>query len=175
MGKSFSAPRGISQAATLLLEFLATGCCTVTGGMGAQGVKVHSTPPGAQVSVDGQPRGATPVTLYLQRNQPHDIQVEAPGYEPVHASVRPNVNPWLFGNILVGGLFGVVVDGVTQSWYRLYPGSLELRLRPGSGPPPAAAEGTSTLTGLPPLPPSAAGAIHPGRSPDRSGPTAGRS
>jgi hypothetical protein len=135
--------------------------------MCSQGIKITSTPPGSEVRVDGVPSGATPVTVNLDRSRPHEIALDSPGYEPVHASVRPGVNPWLFGNILVGGVIGIVVDGVTESWYRLYPGHLDLHLQPTSAPPPTSPGGIP-LTGLPASPVPCAGAKEQKGDPDHS-------
>jgi hypothetical protein len=64
-----------------------------------------------------------------------------PGHDPGRAVVTPGVNPWVLGNLVIGGVVGLAVDGVTQSWYRLYPGEVEVRLRRlGEGPPEAPAE-----------------------------------
>lgn len=116
--------------AAVLASLPLTGCCAVTGGMKAQAIVVKSDPAGAQVYVDDKPRGKAPVTVPMERDSQHTVRLELAGYETTQAVLKPGPNPWLFGNLIVGGIVGVVVDGVTQSWYRLYPGDVVVRLRP---------------------------------------------
>jgi hypothetical protein len=37
----------------------------------------------------------------------------APGYQPVDVPIQSKVNPWVLGNVAVGGLAGLVVDNAT--------------------------------------------------------------
>ena len=43
---------------------------------------LESIPPGARVTVDGVYRGETPLELYLEPGDPHDIEVSRAGFEP---------------------------------------------------------------------------------------------
>jgi hypothetical protein len=116
---------------------LSGGCATVaTGGGGSQKVKVTSDPPGATVLVDGKPFGVTPAAVPLNRKTDHQIEVSAPGYETAQVTVQPHVNPWLLGNIIFGGIPGLLVDVVTDSTHSLTPGDLKVQLR-GTGAPPS--------------------------------------
>jgi hypothetical protein len=99
------------------------------GGHNPQEVKIKSTPEGAMVIVDGQPQGPTPTDVSLDRKVEHHVQVEMPGYEPSLALVKPGLNPWVFGDLFLGGVIGLAVDCCMDSWHRLYPGSLEVHLR----------------------------------------------
>jgi hypothetical protein len=105
-----------------------SGCATVTGGTGPQKVKVESEPPGATVLVDGRLCGVTPTFVALDRKVEHRIRLEKDGYKPAAADLKPGVNPWVFGNVVVGGLVGVVVDLATDSERRLYPGDINMHL-----------------------------------------------
>lgn len=105
-----------------------SGCATVTGGARDPKVTVTSDPPGAAVTVDGQPRGVTPAIVELSRKCDHQVEIIGPGCEPVCIHVERRLNPWLFGNILVGGLIGVVVDVATDSTHRLSPGDIHVNL-----------------------------------------------
>jgi hypothetical protein len=120
-----------------------SGCATVTGGACDQKVKVASNPPGAAVVVDGQPRGVTPTVVQLSRKTEHEVEVSQPGYEAAHVSVQRCLNPWVFGNILIGGLVGVTVDVCTDATHNLSPNEISVNLRclDGQAAPLAAAEG----------------------------------
>lgn len=120
-----------SLVAVLGVLLLAPGCATVvTGGGRDQNVTVFTDAPGATVVVDGQPSGTAPATLSLARKSEHTVEVVAPGYEPAQLTVRRRLNPWVFGNLLIGGPIGLVIDVVTDSTHTLSPNELKVNLKP---------------------------------------------
>jgi hypothetical protein len=131
----------VSQRAATVWGFLTIvalpGCATITGGTGPQKIKVASNPSGAIVIVDGRPCGMTPTTLRLDRKVEHRIELEKDGYMLAEADLKPKINPWIFGNVVVGGLIGVVVDLATDSERRLSPSKVDVLLSPAGGPTPA--------------------------------------
>lgn len=127
-------PRRSSIACAFFTFVVLSGCATITGGSGQQKVKVASDPPGARVVVDGRSCGVTPTTLSLDRKVNHRIQLEKSGYALAETDLRPGVNPWIFGNVIIGGLIGVVVDLATNSDRRLYPKEVEAHLAPVTEP-----------------------------------------
>lgn len=56
---------------------------------------VSSEPPGAEVRVDGQPYGSTPLKLKLEPNGPHQVELRLAGY-PAHAA--PTLNLGFFAS-----------------------------------------------------------------------------
>jgi hypothetical protein len=125
-----------------LAAFLITssiGCATIaTGGGGRQSVSVTTEPPGAEVIVNGQSVGPSPVNVLLSRKSEHIVEVQSPGYESAKVMIRSRFNPWVVGNIVVGGLIGVVVDVVTDATWTLSSDALNIQLKPLSLPAPAA-------------------------------------
>jgi hypothetical protein len=113
-----------------------SGCATITGGTGPQKIKVASNPPRATVVVDGRPCAMTPTVLRLDRKVVHQILLEKDGYMPTETDLKPTINPWIFGNVVVGGLIGVVVDLATDSERRLSPGTVDVDLAPSGVPTP---------------------------------------
>src|SRR5262249_38808877 len=111
-----------------LLPLLA-GCATITGGARDQEIEITSNPPGAAVVVDGQPRGTTPARMQLSRKTEHQVELSYPGYETAHLSLQRQLNPWVFGNLLCGGLIGITVDVCTDATHSLTPGELAVNLR----------------------------------------------
>jgi hypothetical protein len=120
----------VSRAVIGLVLLATTGCATVTGGARDQQVRIRSDPQGAAVLLDGQAVGATPARLVLSRTQTHQVDVELPGYAPYHAVLKPGLNPWLIGNVLVGGVIGVAIDWAAGATHRLYPGDINVHLCP---------------------------------------------
>ena len=56
------------------------------------------------------------------------------GYYPSETQIRPQFNPWYVGNVVVGGLIGlVIVDPLTGAVWNLHPTTIDRNLVPVSG------------------------------------------
>jgi hypothetical protein len=118
-------------AAVLCPLLILSGCCTIINGSKQQ-VSVSSTPTGAKVLVDGNEVGLTPFIATLTRKDTHTLKIEMDGYQPYEISFARRVDGWLAGNIIFGGLIGVVIDAVTGSMYKLSPGEVNAALSKGN-------------------------------------------
>lgn len=103
-----------SIAAVGVVALLVSGCATIVA-PGPDLVPISSKPPGAMVYVDGVPVGVTPVTVPLKRSGSSRIRIELEGYEPVFVTQDKVFNGWFLGNILIGGLIGIIVDVATSN------------------------------------------------------------
>jgi uncharacterized protein YceK len=108
--------------ATLLVAALLAGCASIIHGS-RQDVRVTSVPSGAVVRVNlNNQATTTPGVLTLNRKEiGYVLTFEKQGYKPVEVSLRRTVDGWLFGNILFGGLVGLVIDFASGSAYKLTP------------------------------------------------------
>ncbi len=108
--------------AVLLIAALLTGCASIIHGS-RQDVRVTSVPSGAVVRVNlNNQATTTPGVLTLNRKEiGYVLTFEKQGYKPVEVSIRRTVDGWLFGNILFGGLIGLVIDFASGSAYKLTP------------------------------------------------------
>lgn len=136
--KRFIGPMRGCALVVAAFAVLSPGCATVAGGAKDQKVKITSEPPGAAVLVDGQSYGVTPAEVPLSRKTEHVVQLQHPGYEPVQVSLKRSLNPWLLGNIVVGGFLGIVVDVCTGATHTLSPDTLNLKLQRSGNPIPSA-------------------------------------
>jgi hypothetical protein len=133
--------RGAAFAMLGALSLTSAGCATIVHS-GPRDVAVTSTPPGATVTIydrDGKQvmKQATPFTASLRpkyayfKGQQYRAVFEMPGYQPTEVQIRSNVNGWFFGNILFGGLIGMlIVDPNTGAMYNLAPNKLDQTLAP---------------------------------------------
>jgi len=103
-------------------------------GGGEQMVRVNSTPAGAAVKIDGHDYGVTPTMAKLTRKESHIVRLELAGYQPSETKLEKSLNPWVFGNILFGGVVGVVVDVVTGGVNELKPDGVDSTLGPATAP-----------------------------------------
>jgi hypothetical protein len=105
------------------LLLLCGGCASVISGRHAE-VTIDSVPSNAHVVVRDK-RGRevanaiTPATVALKRKDKwimparYTATIEAPGYEPIDVPIKSTVNPWVLGNVVIGGIPGLIVDNAT--------------------------------------------------------------
>jgi hypothetical protein len=106
------------------------GCASIMQG-GTQPVTIKSVPDGAVVSVvnrngDKIHTGTAPVTLTLNRGagyfkpETYTIVVTKDGFDRKEMTITGTLSGWYIGNILFGGLIGMLaVDPVTGAMYTL--------------------------------------------------------
>ncbi len=96
------------------------GCASIIHGT-KQDVGISSTPGGANITVDGASRGKAPLVVELSRKNKHVIKLELDGYEPYEVNLTRKVSGWYWGNILFGGIVGLIVDPITGGMYKIKP------------------------------------------------------
>src|SRR5690554_3491014 len=112
----------------LTIVVLISGCATIIHGS-RQSIGISSTPTKAIVSIDGQQFGETPVTATLERKDHHVVKIELPGYLPYETNLVRKVDGWIAGNIVFGGLIGLVVDAISGGMYKLTPDQIDSQLK----------------------------------------------
>lgn len=103
------------KLAVLLASATLTGCATIVTGS-SQTLTVTTTPPGASCVIDraGDRVGAiatTPGSITIGKSK-NDLSVTCSkeGFETATLAHPANFNGVTFGNILLGGVVGIVVD-----------------------------------------------------------------
>ena len=104
------------------------GCATIMSGS-EQKIGFSSTPTGAEVTVDGKVLGNTPLTENLSTKDTHTVKMFLAGYYPYEMTLTKKTNGWVWGNILFGGLFGLGIDAITGSIYKLTPEQVNADLK----------------------------------------------
>ncbi|MCK5730869.1 MAG: PEGA domain-containing protein [Draconibacterium sp.] len=122
--------RMISKAGIILLALLLTNCAAIIHG-NKQIVDFSSQPSGAIVYIDGKEYGTTPTSVELKRmgrlkgesseKKEYQVKIHLDGYHPYEIKVKRTVDGWFFGNIIFGGLIGIIIDAATGSMYKLTP------------------------------------------------------
>lgn len=108
---------------------LMPGCATVVNGT-TQKIGVASTPTGADVLVDNQQRIITPATIALARDQSHTFLFKKEGYQDDSFVITSGTSGWVWGNVLLGGLIGGVVDFASGGARKLSQDSIHVTLMP---------------------------------------------
>ena len=104
-----------------------TSCATLIHGSKQQ-VAIICDPKRAKVSVDGLEDGHTPYLARLSRSDKHFLMIELEGYKPYSIMLKRKLDAWIFGNILLGGIVGIVIDAATGSMYKLSPNDVITQL-----------------------------------------------
>ncbi|UCC82233.1 MAG: PEGA domain-containing protein [Gemmatimonadota bacterium] len=92
-----------------------TGCATIFS-PGPDPVEFGSDPEGAEVIVNGQSMGYTPVTLQLRPEKTYTVTFRKNGYEPSTVTLTTHVQAgWVVLDIFAG-VVGVAIDAATGKW-----------------------------------------------------------
>ncbi len=134
-----------------------TGCATLFAGPST--VPVVTNPPGAYVYVNGQPVGQTPTAIDLDPDQPGNIQIYLPGFQPVQMWRQRSISGWFWLNILVWP--GFIVDLATGNYHTYDDSGIAIGLTPTQAPPPNWYQEPPDYQQ--PTPPPAPGPITPGQ------------
>lgn len=86
-----------------------------------QVVPINSDSSGAEVFLDGQRIGTTPVQLPFKANKSYTISLRKDGQERTIVLQNQIGALWVVLDI-VTGLLPVIVDAATGAWYELNPG-----------------------------------------------------
>jgi len=116
--------------ASSLAIFLMSSCASIIHGP-TQTVNFSSQPTGATITIDGKEYGKTPQAIELRRKgrekdeksdkQMYEVKVVLDGYYPYELKIKREMDGWFLGNILFGGLIGIIVDASNGAMYKLTP------------------------------------------------------
>ena len=120
--------RFIRPSALIALAMFSTSCGLIVNGK-FQKVNFYSSPSGAEVIVDGTSRGKAPILVDLARSTSHNVQIKLDGFQPLEMVLERSVSGWVWGNILFGGIIGLIVDASTGAMYKLTPEQVEASLK----------------------------------------------
>lgn len=115
--------------AALICGALLSGCATVVNGT-TQKIGVSSTPMGADVLIDNQQHILTPASVALDRSQSHSFVFKKEGYQDDSFVITSGTSGWVWGNVLLGGLVGGVVDFASGGARKLSQDSVHVTLSP---------------------------------------------
>ncbi len=114
------------------------GCASIVSGRHSD-VTINSYPPNAHVVIQDR-KGKevasldTPGQVNLTRGMfwpaRYTAVVEAPGFQPQKVDVKYKVNPWTYGNIVLGGIPGLLVDDMMGAMWTPKQDTVSVNLKP---------------------------------------------
>ncbi len=127
-----------------------SGCATLVNGT-SQTVTMSTTPPGASCTLDrmGTRIGAisaTPGSIRLDKSK-NDLSVTCSkeGFQSATVAHAPSFGAATFGNIIAGGVIGVVVDAASGANYS-YPDDIRIEMAAAVPSSPPIAQQTPSFT-----------------------------
>jgi uncharacterized protein YceK len=136
-----------NRKARLLATILITlsGCASIVSGRRAD-VAFDTYPANAHVTIhDRQGRAVsslrTPGTASLKRQGKYFMParytatISAPGYQSAQVPIGSTLNPWILGNIAIGGVPGLVIDNATGAAWKPKRSEVHQQLLPLDGAP----------------------------------------
>jgi hypothetical protein len=121
------------------------GCASIVNG-GDRSITIDTQPPGATASIRKAGGGMsevvavekTPCTVKLDpkagyfKGQSYTLRLEMPGYKVAEVELTPKMSGWYWGNLLFGGLIGMVaVDPATGAMWNISPDKIDRKLASG--------------------------------------------
>ena len=136
-----------TRVASALAAALFTVNCSTIVHQTTQQVKVDSEPSGAAVTVmcgdvHNDPKLTTPAVVTLHR-KPNlcSLKLAKEGYPEKEVKFAKTMSPWYLGNVLIGGIVGLIVDAANGAmWNRTPAGEVKVKLDDAAA---AATSGTS--------------------------------
>jgi hypothetical protein len=119
-----------------LVAVLSTGCASIVH-QTTQQIPVASNPPGAAVTVacgdvNNDPKLVTPTVVTVHRKPSHcSISLNKDGYQPAEVALARKMSGWYLGNILFGGIIGLIVDAANGAMYQRTPAKVDVTLVEG--------------------------------------------
>jgi len=115
----------------LLLGIALSGCATITRGTKDFFV-IESEPTGATVALSNGLNCVTPCGMEIPRKHAFTASFSMEGYKPLQVEVVPKQaaagTAGMAGNVLIGGIIGIVTDSTTGAMKDLHPNPLVVSL-----------------------------------------------
>lgn len=129
--------RSIAGIVIACVALFASGCASIVHG-GPRTVSINTSPSGADVVITktntgmAVHSGKSPMTVSLPakggyfRGQSYTVSFKLEGYQSTELVLRPTLSGWYLGNIVFGGLLGIiVVDPLTGAMWNLTPDKID--------------------------------------------------
>jgi len=120
---------------TVICAYAISGCATITRGS-KDLFEIESEPAGATVALSNGLTCVTPCAMELPRKHAFTATFSMTGYKSLTTEIVPKQaaagTAGMAGNIIFGGLIGVVADSTSGAMKDLYPNPLIAKLEPTS-------------------------------------------
>ena len=120
----------MKKLTVLFAVLVLSSCATIINGP-YQKVPIASTPSGADVLINENIVGKTPIVVRLKRSKTYEsVQLKLEGYVPHKFAFVKKVDPIILGNIIIGGVIGLFIDMSSGNMYMFLPENVDITLIP---------------------------------------------
>jgi hypothetical protein len=131
----------VLSALLLFIVLLNSGCATIFG-RSSYPVTINSNPPASSITITDRKgvevyKGITPATVTLRSSSGYfargiyQVKFHLNGYEDKTISIEGNLNGWYIGNLLIGGVIGMlIIDPASGAMYKIEDKELNETLQP---------------------------------------------
>lgn len=130
--KLFSKFTSLFLIGLVITSITLSSCSSIINGSMAS-VSVASDPTNAVIKVNGMDGGKTPSVLRLKRGDSHIIELKMEGYNNYKVVTSNSIAGWFWGNLLCGGIIGIIVDLATGNAYNVEPRVINAQLSKDTG------------------------------------------
>lgn len=121
---------GLTLLLAIFLIFVS--CATIVKGT-KQEISVSSNPSQADLKIMATGgievyNGKTPATVKLARKNEYDVLIYMEGYKEEKVHISKGFNGWYLGNLICGGVIGLIVDAANGAMYKLEPDVVNVSL-----------------------------------------------
>ena len=116
----------LALAAFTLAATQLGGCATILNGT-SQDVEFKTEPAGAVINLLTGENCTTPCKIEMRRGNDSRVDISMLGYKPVFVYLQSKLGGSTFGNILLGGGVGALVDGANGASNKLNPNPVYVR------------------------------------------------
>ena len=138
----------MSLAAVAALGVLASGCASIVEGT-TQSVAITSSPQDAKcilTNSEGTWYVTTPGNAQVHKTKNNlDVVCAKSGFRDGHRTIESSFNAVTVGNLVAGGVGGLVIDAATGADFN-YPPEVNIQLEPDNSAPQANATAPSVVT-----------------------------
>ncbi|MBI3004815.1 MAG: PEGA domain-containing protein [Ignavibacteriales bacterium] len=112
---------------------LFVGCATIMKGSDQQ-VRINSTPASAKVMIKTTGgmtvfEGTTPAMTKISRKNEYTVTVSLEGHKDATVNImKESIEGWFWGNLLCGGVIGIIVDASNGAMHHLSPDEISVTL-----------------------------------------------
>ncbi len=117
----------------ITLVMIIAGCATIFKGS-SQEIKINSTPASAKVVIkttEGMVfwEGSTPANVLVAKKYEYMVTISLAGYKETTVNImHQGIEGWFWGNLLCGGVIGIVVDLVDGAIHKMGPQDINVTL-----------------------------------------------
>jgi hypothetical protein len=108
-----------------VFSLVMAGCATIIKGTN-QDISIQSNPSNAKVTIKTIGgvevwSGVTPASVKLPKKKEYIVTLQMTGYKDATVQINQSFEAWTLGNLICGGVIGIVVDAVDGAMWKLEP------------------------------------------------------